>query len=92
MACGGAVISSTADAIAEVAAPRAHLVHPEDVDGWRDAMERVITDDEWWESLREGAVEHALPFTWERCAAETLQVYRGACGKSMSEDVPAMAA
>jgi alpha-1,3-rhamnosyl/mannosyltransferase len=80
MACGGAVIASTAAAVAEVAAPRAQLVDPLDVDGWRAAMQRVVSDDEWWDSLRESAAEHARPFTWERCAAETLGVYRRVCG------------
>jgi O-antigen biosynthesis alpha-1,3-rhamnosyltransferase len=92
MACGGAVIASTAEAIAEVAAPQAHLIDPHDVDGWRDAMHRVVTDDEWWESLRDGAVEHARPFTWERCAAETLQVYRAVCAANVREPAPALAA
>jgi hypothetical protein len=39
-------------------------------------MRRVLTDEDWWRLLRQGAVEVARPFTWERCAADTLAVYR----------------
>jgi alpha-1,3-rhamnosyl/mannosyltransferase len=76
MACGGAVIASTAAALVETVGRQAHLVHPDDTDGWRTAMHRVITAPEWWHSLRVGAIEIARPFTWERCAAETLAVWR----------------
>jgi len=81
MACGGAVLASTADAVAETAGGQAHLIHPGDLDGWRDGMRRVLTDDDWWQGLREGAVAAARPYTWERCAAETLRVYRTLCGQ-----------
>lgn len=76
LACGGAVIASTADALREVAGERAHYVEPEDTDGWRAALRRVIDDDDWRRLLRQGAMQQASVFTWERCAAETLQLYR----------------
>jgi glycosyltransferase involved in cell wall biosynthesis len=80
MACGGAVLASTAAALVETVGSRAHLVAPEDTDGWRDALLRVVRDDEWWHSLRRGVEEVARPFTWDRCAADTLRVYRAVCG------------
>jgi alpha-1,3-rhamnosyl/mannosyltransferase len=76
MACGGAVIASTAGALAETIGTKAHLVEPEDLDGWKDAMARVIRDEDWQRSLRQGAPDVARPYTWDRCAAETLAVYR----------------
>jgi alpha-1,3-rhamnosyl/mannosyltransferase len=79
MACGGAVLASTAGALAEIVGEAAHLLAPDDFDGWRAAMARVVTEDDWRERLRRGTVEHARPFTWERCAAETLRVYRALC-------------
>jgi alpha-1,3-rhamnosyl/mannosyltransferase len=82
LACGGAVVASTAGAVAETVGRQAHLVEPLDIDGWRQAMQRVLTDDDWWRSLRRGAVEAARPFTWEQCAADTLRVYRRLCGES----------
>lgn len=76
LACGGAVLASTAPAIAETVGTQAHLIDPEDDDGWRTALERVLVDDDWWRLLRHGAVGAARQFTWERCAQQTLQVYR----------------
>jgi alpha-1,3-rhamnosyl/mannosyltransferase len=80
LACGGAVLASTAAAVAETAGRAAHLTDPGDEPGWRDALLRAATDDDWWRDLRHGAVEAARPFTWERSAADTLAVYRGVLG------------
>lgn len=82
MACGGAVLASTAGALVETVGSKAHLVEPLDVEGWRSALKRVGDDDDWWQSLRQGAMEVARPFTWEQCAADTLRVYRQLTGGS----------
>jgi glycosyltransferase involved in cell wall biosynthesis len=76
LAAGGAVISSTAAACHEVLGGHAHFVEPLDVVGWRDALARAITDDDWLATLRRGGRERARLFSWERCAAETAAVYR----------------
>jgi alpha-1,3-rhamnosyl/mannosyltransferase len=76
LACGGAVLASTAGALVETVGGQAHLLDPNDQEGWRAALARVVTDDDWWQSLRAGARARARPYTWERCAAEVLQVYR----------------
>ncbi len=81
MACGGAVLASTADALEETVGGQAHLVTPHDLDGWREALLRVTCDDDWWRQLRTGARDVARPFTWERCATETLTLYRALAGK-----------
>lgn len=76
MACGGAVLASTAGALVETVGCRAHLVHPEDADGWRASLIRVVEDDDWWRELRREVHEVARPYTWDQCAADTLRVYR----------------
>ena len=86
LACGGAVLASTAGAVAETVGRQAHLIEPTDTDGWRQAMLRVVRADDWWRELRRGAVEAARPFTWERCAADTLRVYRLLCGQGPASD------
>jgi glycosyltransferase involved in cell wall biosynthesis len=81
LACGGAVLASTAGAVVETVGTHACLLDPHDQDGWRRALQRVIEDDDWWRWLRDGAVQAAAPYTWERCAAATLAVYRQVTGQ-----------
>jgi glycosyltransferase involved in cell wall biosynthesis len=83
MACGGAVLCSTAEALVETAGGRAHLVDPLDEEGWREALRLAAMDDDWHTALRRGAVEAVRQFTWERCAADTLAVYRAVGGQSL---------
>jgi alpha-1,3-rhamnosyl/mannosyltransferase len=80
MACGGAVLASTAGALIETVGTRAHLAAPDDLGGWYDALTRVLVDDDWWRALRHEVTAVARPYTWERCAADTLRVYRRLCG------------
>jgi alpha-1,3-rhamnosyl/mannosyltransferase len=75
MACGGAVLASTAGALVETVGKRAHLVAPDDFDGWRLAMARVLQDDDWWQLLRRDVQAVARRYSWDRCAAETVGVY-----------------
>jgi glycosyltransferase involved in cell wall biosynthesis len=84
MACGGPVLSSTAGALVEIGGSRAHFLEPLDRDAWRQAMERIIVDQDWWQELRRGVEEVARPFTWERCASATWKVYRHVAGLSAS--------
>ncbi len=92
MGCGGAVLASTAGAVAEVVGRNAFLIQPEDTEGWRDAMRRVLTDDDWWMQLRRGTIERAGRFTWERCADKTLSVYRQLTGEELETGRAAKAA
>jgi alpha-1,3-rhamnosyl/mannosyltransferase len=92
MACGGAVLASTAPALKETVGSKAHLLAPSDTDGWRNAMIRVVRDDDWWHSLRRGTIAVARPFTWDRCAADTLRVYRSMTGTAVPETPPLRAA
>lgn len=83
MACGGAVIAGTAGSVVETVGGKALLLSPRDIEGWRDALKRVITDDDWWQSFRKDAEATARPFNWEACAAKTLEVYRQIEGSEM---------
>jgi glycosyltransferase involved in cell wall biosynthesis len=80
MACGGAVIASAAGAHVETLGGHAHLLDPDDLDGWRAALLRVVEDRDWWHGLRRNVTAVARPYTWDRCAADTLRVYRSLCG------------
>jgi glycosyltransferase involved in cell wall biosynthesis len=88
MACGGAVLASTAAALVETVGGKAHLIDPADLDGWRAGLARVVSDDGWQRELRRGAEAVARPYTWDRCAADTLRVYRSLCGDIGREAAP----
>jgi alpha-1,3-rhamnosyl/mannosyltransferase len=75
-ACGGAVIASTAGAVAEVVRGQGWLVDPGDRAGWREAMRRIIEEDDWHAHLCEGGPAVAAGFTWQACARDTMAAYR----------------
>ncbi|HEV3146112.1 MAG TPA: glycosyltransferase family 1 protein [Gemmataceae bacterium] len=76
LACGGAVISSTAAALREVLGDCAHFVDAMDESGWRQAMERILLDGPWRNQIRQGGIERARNFTWDHTAECVWQIYR----------------
>src|SRR5262249_58528542 len=94
MACSGAVLASTAGSVAEVVGPCGCLLDPHDEDAWRRAMGRVSRDDDWRRELCRGTRAWVAPFTWRRCAEETLRAYRTiltGAGTPPAAEVPAAA-
>jgi len=87
LACGGAVIASTAGAVVETLGTAAPLIDPRDEDGWREALFHVCTDDDWWLALRKNARAAGRRYTWQRCAADTLAVYRKVLGTQSAADL-----
>jgi glycosyltransferase involved in cell wall biosynthesis len=80
-ACGCPVIAADASSIPEIAGGAALLVPPGDDVAVGEAMARVGSDEALRRSLSAHGVERAGRFTWERCAAETLRVYRDVLGR-----------
>jgi alpha-1,3-rhamnosyl/mannosyltransferase len=75
MACGAAVLASTATAVAEVVGDAARRVDPKDEAAWTEALRSLLEDPAARrESARKGS-ERVAAFTWERCAARTWAVY-----------------
>jgi len=87
-ACGGAVLASTAEAVVEVARGQAHLIAAEDVIGWREAMQRIIEENDWHAELCRGGPAIARGFTWEACARDTWQAYQRALGTTTTQPAP----
>jgi len=75
MACGVPVITSTSSCLPEVAGDAAILVGPEDVDGMRDAIQRVIGDPDLSAGMRARGLRRAASFSWDRAAAESVAVF-----------------
>jgi len=76
MASGVPVVTSSVSCLPEVAGNAAEFVHPDDVDGLRAILERLLDDDSRCAELRRLGLEQAKRFSWQRCAEETVAVYR----------------
>ena len=82
LACGGAVIASTAGSVVEMVGGQAHLVDAQDLAGWPgEHGGRILPDDDWHATLRHGSLDVVRHFTWQRCAQETFRVYGEVLGK-----------
>jgi glycosyltransferase involved in cell wall biosynthesis len=78
LACGAVVVASDTTAIPEVAGDAALLVSPVDDGALADGLSRALADDQLRLRLRAAGPTRAGQFTWERCAALTVQAYRAA--------------
>ena len=82
MACGGAAVVSTADAVREVVGANAPLLDPNDLEGWRDAMHHAITDPDSLAAYRRNGPATAARFSWSNAARQTFAVYQSVLGIS----------
>lgn len=92
MASGTPVICSATSSLPEVAGDAAVLLDPGDVDGWREALQRMVDDPAHRDDLRERGLRRAAGFTWTRAAGETWAVLssalRGAPARSPRHSDP----
>lgn len=80
MACGTPVITSNTSSLPEVAGDAAILIDPYNVEELSYAMYKVLTDNSLKEQMREKGLGQAAKFSWEKCARETLEVYKEVLG------------
>lgn len=76
MAAGLPVVCSNATSLPEVVGEAALTRYPDDVDGFAQDLERVITDQALRQRLRDAGLTRAAQFTWTKAAAQTLDVYK----------------
>lgn len=74
MACGTPVVASNASSLPEVVGDAALTVDPGDVNGWREALERVLGDAALAGDLRRRGLLRAAGFSWETAAERTWRV------------------
>jgi glycosyltransferase involved in cell wall biosynthesis len=74
LACGCPVIASNLTSIPEVCSDAVGYFDPTSIISIKNALERIITDDDWRSTLREAGKDRAKEFTW-RNAAEKLLNY-----------------
>jgi len=75
------VVCSNTSSIPEVVGDAAVLFDPADVESLRDALERVAFSDATRAALIARGRERLKRFSWERCAAQTVAIYREVCGR-----------
>ncbi len=78
MACGCPVIASDIPSLRERCGGAAIYCNPTDIDAIAAAVERVMDDPNIRSTLQTLGRQHAAKYTWERCAAETLDIICGA--------------
>lgn len=76
MACGAPVLSSSTTSIPEVAGDAALLVDPASDAALAAGFAALATDADLRARLAGAGPRRAAGFSWERCAAETLAIYR----------------
>lgn len=76
MSAGCPVLSSNTSSLPEVVGDAALLFDPKDQEALREALERIVQSDSLSNSLVRRGHEQRKLFSWERCARETLNVYR----------------
>ena len=75
MACGCPVVTSNTSSLPEVVGEAGIMVNPYDTDSLAQAMRRVLTDDKLRDKMVRRGLEQAKKFSWEKTAAQTLEVY-----------------
>lgn len=70
------VISSNKEPLPEIYGSAAIYFNPEDVDEMSRAILQVINDKDLREKLRKAGQVQVKKYSWERCAQETLEVYK----------------
>jgi glycosyltransferase involved in cell wall biosynthesis len=76
MACGTPVITSNNSSIPEIGKDAVVYAEPGDVQDIEDKLSKIFTDEEMKKNLSEKGIERAREFTWEKCALETVSIYK----------------
>lgn len=71
------VVCSNTSSIPEVVGNAAEYFDPLDVESIREALERVLNSEERQDELIRYGQLRRTQFSWERCADDTLAIYRG---------------
>jgi alpha-1,3-rhamnosyl/mannosyltransferase len=76
MASGVPALTSCRSSLPEVAGENALLVEPENIDELATGIVQLIEDDSWRKTVIRGGLQQALNYSWERCIADTIGIYR----------------
>jgi len=76
MACGTPVITSNNSSLPEVVDDAAVLINPYETKEIANAIEIVLTNEEFMETLINNGLKQAQKFDWKKTAFKTLEVYK----------------
>ena len=76
MSAGMAIITSTKGGCPEVVGDAAMLVEPDDVEGIRSGIVKLVESSRVRQEMMRSAVQRAKQFSWERIAEQYLDCYR----------------
>lgn len=77
MACGVPVVTSDSSSMPEVGGDAAVYVDPFNVEDIKEKLNEVLNDAKMRDQLIKKGVERAKQFSWEKCAAQTEEIYKG---------------
>lgn len=75
MSCGTPVITSNVSSIPEVVGDGGILIDPFSTVSLMDSLEMILNDDNKKQELKEKGLTRAYEYSWEKTAAETINVY-----------------
>ncbi len=76
MACGCPIVTSNGTGLAELTHGVSLAVDPLDSQAIASAMTKVLSDENLQKEMREKGFERSKIFSWEKCAAETLEIFK----------------
>lgn len=76
LACGVPTLTSRVSSLPEVVGDAALMVDPLDLEEISSALERLLSDGDLRDRLRQESLRQAAQFTWTKTAAMTLRAYR----------------
>lgn len=76
MSCGVPVLTSNCTSLPEVAGEACLLVDPYSVDEIAEGWQKLLIDESFQKDLSDAGIQQAKQFSWQRCAEQTIDVYK----------------
>ncbi|WLT39496.1 glycosyltransferase [Synechocystis sp. B12] len=70
------IITTEAGSLPEVVGDSGVLVDPQDTQALALALEKIVSDTDWRDHLRQKSLTRSKDFSWENTARKTLEVYQ----------------
>lgn len=76
LSSGIPVVCSNSSSLPEVAGGAALMCEPQDVESLTANLRCALEDESWRGIATDAGLRHAATFSWERCARQTIEVYK----------------